>query len=97
MSSPDPCRLVNFLGFAGLAVCCRNAAYYLPSDRAPRDCEVIGAILGADEGITLIAKLVEIWVICPNVLRELELADEAGAYHERRDPTISSILKRTFR
>jgi hypothetical protein len=22
--SPDPCRLVNFLGFAGLAVCCRN-------------------------------------------------------------------------
>jgi hypothetical protein len=71
-------------------------ALYLPSDRAPRDCEVIGAILGADEGITLIAKLVEIWVICPNVLRELELADEAGAYHERRDPTISSILKRTF-
>src|SRR6202008_1910799 len=43
-------------------------ALYLPSDRASRDCEVIGAILGADEGITLIAKLVEIWVICPNVL-----------------------------
>jgi hypothetical protein len=25
LSSPDPCRLVNFLGFAGLAVYCRNA------------------------------------------------------------------------
>ena len=27
-SSPDPCRLVNFLGFAGLAACCRNAAIW---------------------------------------------------------------------
>ena len=26
VSSPDPARLVNFLDFAGLAVCCRNAA-----------------------------------------------------------------------
>ena len=26
LSSPDPCRVVNFLGFAGLAVYCRNAA-----------------------------------------------------------------------
>jgi hypothetical protein len=28
LSSPDPCRLVNFLGFAGLAVYCRNAAIH---------------------------------------------------------------------
>jgi hypothetical protein len=27
LSSPDPCRLVNFLGFAVLTVCCRHAAY----------------------------------------------------------------------
>jgi hypothetical protein len=26
LSSPDPARFVNFLGFAGLTVCCRNAA-----------------------------------------------------------------------
>jgi hypothetical protein len=29
VSSPDPGRLVNFLDFAGLAVCCRNAAIRL--------------------------------------------------------------------
>ena len=37
--SPDPCRLVYFLGFAGLAVYCRNAAIYSNSGRGRRALE----------------------------------------------------------
>jgi hypothetical protein len=29
LSSPDPALFVNFLDFAGLTVCCRNAAIRL--------------------------------------------------------------------
>ena len=39
----------------------------------------------------------EIWVICPNVLREFELADETCANHEHRNTAIDTILGSTFR
>jgi hypothetical protein len=34
----------------------------------------------------------EIWVICPNVLREFQLADETCANHEHRNTAIDTIL-----
>jgi hypothetical protein len=40
---------------------------------------------------------VEIRVVYPNVLNELELADEACADYERRDTAIDAVLRRAFR
>jgi hypothetical protein len=64
-------------------------ALYLPSDRAPRDCEVIVAILGADEG--KFGSFAQ--TFCANSNWRTRLAHITNG----RDPKISSILKRTFR
>jgi hypothetical protein len=53
--------------------------------------------LSADHWIVLIAELVEIRVVYPNVLNELELADETRADHERRVAAIDTIFGRAFR
>ena len=72
-------------------------ALYLSSDWSLRNCKVKRAILGTDHRIVLIAKFVEIRVVCPNVLHKLELADETCADHERGDTAIDAVLRGTFR
>src|SRR5271167_4868255 len=54
------------------------------ADWSLRDFELQSAVLIADERIALVAEFVETLVVHPHVLRELELADEARANHERR-------------
>jgi hypothetical protein len=49
---------------------------YPLADRTLWNCEVKRAVLQADHRIVLITELVEIRVVYPNVLNELELADE---------------------
>jgi hypothetical protein len=44
---------------------------------------VESAILVADNWIALVAKLVKVWVVDPDILRELELPHQAGAKYER--------------
>ncbi len=66
-------------------------------DRPLRDLEFQRAVLLADDRIALVAEFVEIPVIDPHVLRELELADEARADHEGRDPALHAVLRRAFR
>jgi hypothetical protein len=72
-------------------------ALYLLADWTLWNCKVERTVLQPDHRIMLIAELVEIWVVCPNVLNELELADETCADHERRDAAIDAILRRAFR
>src|SRR5262249_29783156 len=47
--------------------CKSGQALYLSSDWSLRNCKVKRAILGADHRIVLIAQLVKIWIVCPNV------------------------------
>ena len=72
-------------------------ALYLSSDWSLRNCKVKRAILGADHRIVLIAQLVKIWIVCPNILHKLELSDETCADYERRDTAIGAVLRRAFR
>ena len=51
-------------------------ALYPSSDWSLWNCKVKRAILGTDHRIVLIAKFMEIRVVCPNVLHKLELADK---------------------
>jgi hypothetical protein len=44
-----------------------------------------------------VAKLVEIRIVYPNILGELELANEAGADHKGRNSALNAVPKRTFR
>ena len=72
-------------------------ALYPLTDRALWNGKIKRAILCADHRIVLIAELVEIRVVCPNILNELELADETCADHERRDAAVDAIFSRAFR
>src|SRR4051812_40994032 len=56
----------------------------LSLDRPLGDREVVAAVLGANERIALVAELVELWVVDPDVLEELELAHEACTADEGR-------------
>src|SRR5215472_5734497 len=49
-------------------------------------------VLSADDRIALIAELVEIPIIYPDVLRELELPDETCADHERCDAALRAVV-----
>ena len=62
----------------------RRQALDLFPDRPLRDREVERAVLRADDRIALVAELVEVLVVHPHVLRELELADQAGADRRTR-------------
>src|SRR5262249_25134449 len=72
-------------------------ALYLLSDRTLWNRKVERAVLRADHRIVFIAKLVEIRIVCPNVLDELELADETCADYECGDTAIDAVFGRAFR
>src|SRR5262245_50566875 len=55
-----------------------------PPYRPLRDLELQCPVLCADDRIALVAELVEVLVVDPHVLRELELPNQARADHERR-------------
>src|SRR4029077_6304730 len=67
------------------------------ADRTPRDFEFQRAVLMADDRVAFIAELVKTPIVDPDILRELELADEARADHERRDTALLAIFGRAFR
>ena len=52
--------------------------------------------MGADDGIAFVAEFVEVPVVYPDVLRELELADEARADDEGGDPALDSVVGSAF-
>src|SRR5262249_15753830 len=66
-------------------------------DRALGNLVFERAVLISDDRIALVAELVEVLVVRPHVLRELELADEARAADESSNPAFHSVLRRTFR
>src|SRR5262245_39047396 len=70
----------------------RQARDLLP-DRPLRDRVVERAVLTADDRVVLVAKLVKVPVVDPDVLRELELADQARTDDERRNPALPSIVR----
>src|SRR5262252_1207221 len=54
-------------------------------DRALRNLVFERAVLISDDRVALVAELVKVLVVCPDVLSELELPDEARAAHESGD------------
>src|SRR5262245_35905198 len=66
------------------------------SDRTLRDLVLERSVVRPDDGVSLVAELVEVLVVRPHVLRELELADEARADHEGRDPTLPAVVLRAL-
>src|SRR5262245_49973766 len=52
------------------------------------------AVLISDDRVALVAELVKVLVVCPDVLRELELADEARTANESGDSAFHSVLGR---
>ena len=48
----------------------------------------------ADDRVAFIAEFVKTPIVGPDILRELELADEARADHERRDTALLAVLAR---
>ena len=47
----------------------------------------------ADDRVALVAELVEILVVDPDILRELELADKARADDEGRDAALPAVVR----
>ena len=74
---------------------CRQAGDLL-ADRPLRDLVFQRAVLVADDRVALVAELVEIPVVHPHVLRELELADQARADHERGDAALDAVVRRAL-
>src|SRR5205085_3536757 len=54
-------------------------------------------VLSADDRVAFVAELVKVPVVRPNVLRELELPDEARADHECGDAALHAVLRRVLR
>ena len=71
---------------------CRQARDFF-ADRALGNFVFERAVLVADDRVAFVTKLVKVPVVRPNVLRELELADEARADHESGDPTLDAVLR----
>ena len=59
-----------------------------------RNLEFQRSIMIAADRIALIAEFMEIAVVDPDILSELELADQAGADHERRDAPFLAVVRR---
>ena len=55
------------------------------------------SVVRADDRVALIAQLVKVPIIYPDVLRELELPDEARADDEGGDPALDPIVGRALR
>ncbi len=73
-----------------------NPVIFFP-DGTPRYFEFQRAVLMADDQeVAFVAELVKISIVRPDVLRELELADQARADRERRDAALLSVLGRAF-
>ena len=53
--------------------------------------------MGADDRVPFVAQLVEVPVVDPDVLRELELADKARADDEGGDPAFDPVVGCAFR
>ena len=51
----------------------------------------------ADDRVALVAKLVEVPIVYPDVLRELELPDEARADDEGGDAALDPVVGRALR
>ena len=72
-----------------------------PLDRlahgALRDLEFERAVVAADERVSLVAELVEVAVVDPDVLRELELPHEARADDECRNTALDAVVGRSLR
>src|SRR6516165_498735 len=69
----------------------------LPANRPLWDLEFECPVLRTDDRIPLIPQLVEVPVVHPDVLRELELPDETRADHERRDTALLAVFGGTLR
>ena len=67
------------------------------ADRTLGDFEFERAVLMADDRVALVAELVKIPVVHPDVLRELELPDEARADHESGNAALRAVLRRVLR
>ena len=67
------------------------------ADRALGDFVFERAVLSANDRVAFVAELVKVPVVCPDVLRELELADEARADHESGDATLGPVFRSALR
>src|SRR3984893_14564260 len=56
-----------------------------------------GGVLSADDRVAFVTEIVKIPVVRPNVLRELELSNEARADHECCDAALHAVLRRVLR
>src|SRR6266404_169765 len=61
------------------------------------DGHVKRAVMGPEDGISLVPQFMEIRIICPHIHRKLKLADKACATDERGDSSLDSIFRRTPR
>ena len=66
------------------------------ADRPLGDLEVQCAVLGSADRVVLVAEFVEGAVVDPDVLRELELTDQAGADDERGDAAVHPVVGRAL-
>src|SRR4029077_3417277 len=64
----------------------------LPANRSLWNLEFERSVLSADDRVPLITEFVKVPIVDPDVLRELELADETCADHERRDTALLAIV-----
>ena len=71
---------------------CRQPCDFLPN-RALRDFVFQGTVLVAADRIALVAQFVKVPVVHPNVLRELELSNEARADNEGGDAALDTVLR----
>src|SRR5580700_4104807 len=67
------------------------------ADRALRDFVFERAVLSANDRVAFVAEFMEVVVVHPYVLCELELADEARADHEGSDAAFHAVLWRFLR
>src|SRR6476620_1534492 len=65
------------------------------ADRSVGDGEIQGAVLGAADRVVLVAEFVEGLVVDPDVLGELELADQARTDDERGDAPVHPVVGST--
>src|SRR5215470_17310094 len=69
---------------------------YLFLDGSLRNCQIVSTILSTEDRITLISQLVESRIVGPDIHGKLELSDEAGTAHERRDSPFYAVLGSTL-
>src|SRR5262245_39642411 len=75
----------------------RGQALDLLFDRPLRNRHVVRAVVRADNRVPLVAKLLEFRIVDPDVLEELELADQAATAHECRNAPFDAVVAGPFR